>query len=343
MQITIAKTLEDVRALQADWETLAPASPYAAWDFAHDWLASVPSAQPHVIAVRSGGRLVAVAPFCLVKGRADTLSLTGVGYEGSWYHDPVLAAGLPPQPIYRALAGALRSRHWDLIDLILQAESSMPLLSELRRLGMSVTQRPSERQSHLLALDGDWPSTWERFPSSFRKTIERRGRKLARIPHRFFPAAPAEAAELLEELIRLNRLRWQTGKKWEEAYAVMRAHAATLVARGELRLFGLEVEGRLAAIDYQIRKGDRSFMLMANYHPDFAELSPGNLLMCWGLEQLQREGVRWADMGPGEYAWKLQLSSARVETVRIRVGASLRGLALVGWRDMIKPRLLSSS
>lgn len=342
MQITIAKTLEDVRALEAEWGALAPSHPYAAWDFAYDWLTSVPSAQPFVIAVRQGGQLVAVAPWCLIKGRADSLSLTGVGYEGAWYHDPVLAPDMACEPIARALAGALRSRQWDLIDLILQADSSMPLASALQRFGMSVMQRPRERQSRLLALAADWPSTWERFPSSFRKTVERRSRKLAQRPHRFFQVTGDETMDVLEELIRFNRLRWQTGANWEETYAVMRAHTPTLLARGKLRLFALELDGRLAAIDYQIRQGDRSFMLMANYHSDFAELSPGNLLMHWGLEQLQREGVRAADMGPGEYAWKQQLASTLVETVRIRVGSSLRGLALVGWRDMIKPRLMSN-
>jgi CelD/BcsL family acetyltransferase involved in cellulose biosynthesis len=343
MQATILSTLDEVRALEKEWSAIAPSSPYSDWDFAYDWLRSVPAARPHVVTVRVGGQLIAVAPWCLAQDRAGSLTLTGVGGEGAWYHDPVVRDSANSAAVYRTLGAALRPRSWDTIDLILQAKPGLSLTSELGRLGMAVTQRPSERQSRLLTLTGDWQSAWLRFPASFRQTVQRRTRRLDKISHRFHAADGELALEWLEELIRLNQLRWQTGKGWDSTYAVMRAHTPTLLARGQLRLFGLEIEGRLAALDYQIRKGDRSFMLMANYHPDFAEYSPGSLLMCWGLERLQGEGVRWADMGPGEYAWKLQIAAELVETVRIRVGSSLRGVALLGWRNMIKPRLLNAT
>lgn len=102
--------------------------------------------------------------------------------------------------------------------------------------------------------------------------------------------------EALDELIRLNRIRWRMGKNWEPFYAFMRANTPNLRAQGDVRFSTLTLEGRVAALDYQVRKGNRSFMIMANFHPDFAELSPGNLLMHWTTEQLQHEGTRGVRM-----------------------------------------------
>lgn len=339
MHATILRTRDEVQALAPQWDELPPLSPFSSGDFACDWLSCTPEASPFVIAVHDGGTLMGVAPWCLARDFAGSTLLTGIGRESAWYHDPLVRNGAVASEVHRAIGQALRPPHWDAIDLILQADASIPLVRVLERLGVAVSRRPADRQSHLIALDADWTTSWERFPDSFRKSLKRRRRRLESLPHQFLMVEGDQALECLEELIRLNRLRWQTGQTWEPAYAVMRANTRTLLARGELRFFVLMIEGRIAALDYQVRKGNRSSMIMGNYHPDFADLSPGNALLVWALEQLNREGIQWVDMGPGNYAWKNQIRSEQVEIVRTQVGLSLRGMALVSWRGMIKPQL----
>lgn len=338
MQATIVTTLDEIRKLGPEWATLGVHSPFSSWDYANDWLRCASEVQPYVIAVRSRGELVGVAPWCLTRDYVGSRVLTGVGAQSAWYHDPIVGAGIDATRVYRAIGEALRRRRWDAIDLTLQAEQSLPLITDLKQLGMTIAERPSDRQSHVIALDADWESTWQRFPSSFRKSIRRLNRQLEARAHRYLQVPPEQALEWLEEMIRLNRERWQTGENWELSYAFLRANTPTLLAQGDLRFHGLEIDGRLAALIYHVRKGDRAFAIIGNYQPDFADFSPSNLLLHWSLSQLQQEGVRCVDLGPGEYAYKNRLQTGVVETVRTRVGASLLGMALVGWRGVIKPR-----
>ena len=343
MQATIHKTLDEIRALESSWGRLTPMSPFSSWDFAYDWLRCAPSVQPYVIAVHSQGKLIGVAPWCVTPDYAKSRVLTGVGAESAWYHDPLVADPESAPEVFRAIARALRPRKWDAIDLTLQAEPCHALLDDLKPLGLTVAQRPSDRQSRIIALDADWETSWKRFPSAYRKGVRRLSRHLELRPHAFGVAEGDQAQGWLETLIRLNHARWQTGSNWDLTYAAMRANTPTLLARGELRLFGLSIEGRMAALTYHVRKGKRSFMLMGNFHPDFADYSPANLLLHWSIQRLHQEGVREVDMGPGEYDWKKRLQSGLVETVHTRVGGSLKGMALVGWRGMLKPRLSSAT
>ena len=340
---TILSTLEDVRALAPQWNALGPLTPFSSWDFAYDWLFCTPEARPFVIAVHDQEQLVGIAPWCLARDYAGSMVLTGIGRESSWYHDPLVHPAADAAEVHLTICQALRPRRWDAIDLILQANESLPLVRNLEQLGLAVSRRPSDRQSRLYELDPGGQAFWEGFSASSRKSMRRRLRQLEAVPHEFRLAQGAQAMEYLEELIQLNRERWQTGENWEPTYAFMRANTPTLLAQGDLRFFVLTIEGRTAALDYQVRKGSRSFAIMASVHPEFADHSPGSLLLNWAIGELAREGIRTLDLGPGEYEWKKRLQSGLVETVRTQVGSSLLGMALVGWRSMIKPRLVTAT
>jgi CelD/BcsL family acetyltransferase involved in cellulose biosynthesis len=339
MQATIIKTLEGVRALEAQWGGLTPPSPFSSWDFAYDWLRCAPEAQPNVITVHSHGELVGVAPWCLKRDYAGSRVLTGVGTTSAWYHDPLVTEGVDAAAVHHAILSTLRPRKWDAIDLTLRQDNSQTLVAGLQRLGMALVQQQHDQQCHVIPLDEDWEASWKRFPKKFRQDNRRLHRHLLTKPHRFLQATEDLALPLLEDLIQRNRDHWQTGENWELPYSVLRANTPTLLGLGDLRFFGLEIEGRMAALAYIIRKGNRSFMIIANFDPDFAEYSPSNLLFQWSLERLHQEGVRLVDMGPGEYTYKKRLAPSLIETVRTQVGTSLLGMGLVGWRGMIKPRL----
>ena len=343
MEATILTSLSEIRSLETTWGRLTPRSPFSSWDFAHDWLSCAPEVTPYVIAVHSQGALMGIAPWCVKQDYAGSRLLTGLGAESAWYHDPLVVDRARADEVFRAIARALRPRRWDAIDLTLQAEASLPLIDDLQPLGLTLAQRASDRQSRLLVLDDDWEKSWKRFSTNYRKSVRRLTHRLETRPHAFGIADDEQAQEWLETLICLHRERWQTGANWQQSYDFLRAYTPTLLARNELRLFGLSLDGQLAALTYHVRKGARTFMLLGAFHPDFAEYSPSNLLLHWSLQSLHQEGVRWVDMGPGEYDWKLRLQSGLVETVRTRVGASLMGMALVGWRGVLKPRLSIST
>lgn len=340
MEATILRTRAQIRELQLQWGGLKPSTPFACWDYAHDWLHSVPDVEPFVIAIRSGGRLIALAPWCVVKEAAGVRTVTGISGNSAWYHDPLLHPSADPAAVARAMARALHAERWDSINLILQPQLSEPFMTELKRLGMAVIQRVPEDQGHVIQFGDDWDEAWNRFPSTFRKNMARRVRRLNSLPHRFLEATASNAGEWLEELIRLYRLRWQTDGNWEPTFAFMRANTETLLQQGELRLFALEIHGRLAAFDYHVRKRNRAYSYMCAYQEEFASYSPGTLLMSWSLAHLHREGVRAIDLGPGLYAWKEVVENTPVETLRLMVGGSPRGMALLGWRTKLKPWLL---
>ena len=88
-------------------------------------------------------------------------------------------------------------------------------------------------------------------------------------------------------------------------------------ARGWLALWTLRLDGRLVAMEYQLRHDGRVNALRADFDPALREVSPGSALnFAIARALFERGGVHEYDMGPGLNDYKLRWATGNHEAVR---------------------------
>jgi CelD/BcsL family acetyltransferase involved in cellulose biosynthesis len=83
-----------------------------------------------------------------------------------------------------------------------------------------------------------------------------------------------------------------------------RTVARAFLAEGWLRLYVLQIGGRPAAAFYGFRVRDRAYAYIGGFDPEFAEASPGALVMRHAVEQAVREGCASFEFLRGREAYK---------------------------------------
>jgi CelD/BcsL family acetyltransferase involved in cellulose biosynthesis len=340
MRAVILETLDAIGPLAADWEGLARRSPFATPAFCLSWLAAHrEQVSPFVIALFENDRLVGVAPWAIARSPRGLRGVTGIGGPDIPYHDPVLPA--TPDPALDAIVGCMRraSRAWDRLSLCLRSGPGLALVERLRPLGWTMLERLPHT---VIRFEADWEDYWEGRSKHFRNNLRRNQQKLSRLPHRYVSADAHNLESMLERLFTLHRDRWHAVRDWRPFYASVRAFAAHALSRGELNLYGLEIDGELAALDLWMRHEDRAYGLMRCFDPRYATLGVGFLLSEYLFAQLQRSGCREIDCGPGEADWKARFQTDVAWTVSLRLArfGSPPALAHLAWEDHLKPWLL---
>jgi len=117
--------------------------------------------------------------------------------------------------------------------------------------------------------------------------------------------------EVLEALFRFEDQRWSErgGKSVLADPAIQRFHRVAcygLEAAGSLRLYVLKLEGRIIAVYYGFLYRDRACYYLGGFDSDFANLSPGKLLLAHAIEQAVREGAREFDFLRGQESYKYE-------------------------------------
>ncbi|MNK52481.1 hypothetical protein D3C87_714150 [compost metagenome] len=339
MHATILKTRDDLRPFEETWKDLPLGNPFSSWTFAQAWLERA-SVQPFVIVVRDAvGQLLALAPWCLQTKRGGIRILKGIRGYDAWYHDPWIKDPALSRPIHDLLFKTLHESrgNWDALELILSAERSPQLIERLA--GCGYAERPSDRQNRMVDLSQGWEAYWNSRSSTFRSAMRQAQRKLDARPHRFFQADADTYPPILKRALELSQSRWDPEHHRDEWYDGIRELAAWSAPRGELFAFGLEIEGRLAAMRILFRAGDRAYGTIQVYEPEFSAYSVGSLMTLWAFERLAASGIRVLDLGDGAMAWKERMRTHLGETVLVQVGGTLTGKVLMGWQRMVKPQL----
>ena len=88
--------------------------------------------------------------------------------------------------------------------------------------------------------------------------------------------------------------------------------------RGELRLSGLSLDGKLAAFDYSILHGNRLWLLKTGFDEAFRRLAPGLVLRLSIIERCFELGLNAHELLGGEDEWKLKFSTAERRHVCLR-------------------------
>jgi CelD/BcsL family acetyltransferase involved in cellulose biosynthesis len=309
-------------ALAAAWTDLAARSGQTSPFMSHDWFACCwpavrPERRPEVLVVEDASHLAAIIPLMEWTERQRGMPVRRLALlecPDTPFID-VLVAGSAP-PVAAALIEHLGERRdWDVASLQkLPAASPMLKALEAALPGRLPWRRANASVSPYLAIEGDWDAFWKGTSQRFKKTcrniqnrLERAGRVAIEEHTQVDPEGP-----LFGELLDLSRRSWKgdrgvaiaTMPNMQGFFAALTRRASEL---GWLSVWTLRLDGRLVAMEYQLRHDGRVNALRADFDPALREVSPGSALNFAVARALfERGGVHEYDMGPGLNEYKLR-------------------------------------
>jgi CelD/BcsL family acetyltransferase involved in cellulose biosynthesis len=306
---------EGLAALEPEWAALharcPDASPFQSPAWLLAWLETFRPERPWALAIRDGGRLVALLPCFVWRGGMDgaaqlTLLGNGISDRLDLLAEPGRAAAAAPAVFERL---GRDDGLWTTLDWR-DLPAASPLLAGPLP-GRS--GREDEEPCPARPLPTDPDEVLAALPRKRRDELRRRGRRLAETGAVAVRRADAASLERdLEALLALHGRRW--GERGEDGVladpqveAFHRAAAPRLLAAGLLRLHLLELDGRPLAAHYGFRHGATAYSYIHGFDPAVAVFAPTSLLLLAVMEEATREGATTFDFlrgrEPYKYAW----------------------------------------
>jgi CelD/BcsL family acetyltransferase involved in cellulose biosynthesis len=312
-----AETIEDpahLAALAPEWWDLwrraESVTPFQSPAWLIPWWRHFHPGELFSVAVRDAGRLVALAPFYIEDGEQGRRILP-VGISISDYLD-VLIDPAVERDAGAALVAHLRGRAdaWDGWDL----EELGPEAAALRLPTPDDCDETAHGQSAcpVLVLPTEVDELGHHVPARklrklrmARNRAERRGETIVR------RIADADAPAFLQTLFGLHDARWHSrgedGLLGDARVRRFQEEALPeLVAAGFVRLYAVDIGGRIAGAYYGFVHRGRAYAYLGGFEPEFAYESPGTILLGHALEEAVREGAREFHFLRGREAYKYE-------------------------------------
>ena len=305
----------DFESLRDQWEGLLPQCAndttfVTPWWQETWWRHFGSGKQLSIMSVHAGERVVGVAPMMASEG---TVAFLG-GTDLFDYHEFVVAPD-DEEAFFKAVCDHLLTLDWHTVDLRSISQDSptlkrFPALMEERGVKVEVTEEDKVPLSML-------PSSWEGYVAGLsKKSRHELRRKLRRLEaadsHRQYCLLDPDAvAEGMPDFFRLLRSSGDEKREFltpeREAFFVDAAHQ--LAARGQLRLYFLEVGGTRAAACICFDYAGSYFLYNSGYDPAFASLSVGLLNKALCIRDAIQEGRRSFEFLRGTERYKYDLGA----------------------------------
>lgn len=335
LKVRRIESAKEFVALASLWSELVSESAQTSPFLSHDWFwccwhAIWPRRRPEILLVEEAGSPVAIIPLMRWKERYHGLPVRCLGFLECPDTPTVdmLSVG-EPWPVIEAFLDHLTSRSdWDVVRLQ-KLPTSSPTLKTLEGglPGRLPWQRAGTLLSPYLAIAGGWGGFYDGKSQRFKKTfrnirnrLERAGRVEVEEHRAVDPAGP-----LFHEMIEVSRRSWKadqgvaiaTMPRMPEFFRELTRRATN---HGWLSLWLLRLDGRVIAMEYQLRANGKVHALRADYDQAYRELSPGSALNFAIVRSLfERGGVHEYDMGPELNDYKLHWATGSHETVHLKL------------------------
>jgi CelD/BcsL family acetyltransferase involved in cellulose biosynthesis len=328
----VCESLEELQPLVPQWENLLASIPEASifntWDYLAPWWRAFGGGQKLLVVAfyDATSRLMGLAPLalsakCIAGMNVRVVRLMGDGN----YSDAldILARPGAEEVVAAGLVGFLAKRTslWDICELNTLPSRSSCGSHVLRRLATEgwphlVYSRPAA----IVLLPESWESYLKLISAMEREKIGRFSRRLERkYRARFYRCTKSDDLNTcLEHLFHLHQKRWEfRGEPGSfrpvECRNFFKELSRSLLDRGQLEFWLLELNGQTVAALYGLRYRDAVYALQGGFDPDYSADSVGYVLTAHILRQLIAAGIRRFDFlagsSPAKTRWGAQIGS----------------------------------
>lgn len=342
--------------LQGIWNPLLQESSANTIFLTFEWLATWWRHFHHgnrlfIIVVKSGGRIVGLAPF-VIKIQEGFRRLSPIGGRTADYADFIIAKDQNREAVLERIFDiALQEKSWDIGRLDGLPEDSPNLTSLKAVLSRRSYFRPTWRQydnAPYILIDQNWESYWESLRQSPKKNSKQMLRMLTREKGGGIYHEPKDLAEVdfyIEELVRQHLVRrkevTRTLSVFENKMMIefYKDIARQLFTLGWLRMPILLVQGEVGAISLDFEYAAKYFYYMPTFNPTFGRYSIGRMLLLNNIKSAFDRGLKEFDFMLGNEPYKLDYNPKIRKLYKVTwCQPGIRGYVANTWFNQIRPR-----
>ena len=312
--------------LQGEWDDAVDRAQIGHPFLCHDWIRTWwecfgEGAELHVIVVRAGGQIVAIAPLLFERTRMYGMPVRRLRLMQN-DHSPradFIVADYASQAYHAIWTALFDERHnWDVMLLSQLPPQTVTVqfvkgLASADGCATGIWRGGSSPYLPIAGTEGDY---FAGLSAKFRQNLRNRMTRLTRVGK---PAleivSDTSLSEAVGDAIRLEESGWKrdagtaisTDLKIRQFYMRL---AARMADRGWLRLMFLNVSGRRIATSYSIEHDRRLFLCKTGYDPEYNTCSPFKLLMHFIVRYAYAEGATEIDLLGDTEPWKEEWTEA---------------------------------
>jgi CelD/BcsL family acetyltransferase involved in cellulose biosynthesis len=320
----LIQSSRELERLESEWQELFCRSgcdnPFLTFDWMHEWWTRFGRGHfVFVVAVRSSGRLIGIAPFCTTSGQhsafgAHVLTFLSGSWVGSDHLDLIAEPDFEATVVSEAAATILRRRScWDLIEFS-HCDESSPTIAQLRAalkgnelrecvMGRGISPfvvLPDSYDEYLAGLS----THWRRNIRHALRLLQHRGNVTLLAIEK-----STDIQDWYERTIALHRLRFEGLRKPsvildDNVHAFHCAALRRMAAHGWARLYVLTLDGEALAGCYGLCVSKRFCALQSGFNPEWAKQSVGSLLIGMAIEDCIVRGNAEFDFLRGDERYK---------------------------------------
>src|SRR5262245_13510617 len=319
------ETITDLHAflqLQHEWDDAVDRAEIKHPFLCHDWLRTwwecfAGSAQLHILVVRAGGQIVAIAPLLFEPARTYGMPVRRLRLLQN-DHTPradFIVADYADQS-YRAIWKSLfQERHnWDVL-LLSQLPPDSPTVHWITGFASAdgcANGLWRSGSSPYLSITGTEAAYFAGLSAKFRQNLRNRMTRLDRVGKPELEIISDTALhQAVDDAIRLEESGWKrnegtaisTDPKVRQFYFRL---AERMADRGWLRLMFLNAGGRRIATSYSLEHNGRLFLCKPGYDPEYNTCSPFKLLMHFIVRYAYAEDLSEVDLLGDAEPWKAE-------------------------------------
>lgn len=368
-------------ALQQDWDELIQnaedASIFVSWDWQYYWWRHYGRGQKlRLVIARQGERVVGILPLYIKTIKlfrvvpVKVLQFIGTGGDTSpEYLGPVIDSNVSAKLYDELVVYALGSMQgWDVLHL--NEISTGSRLHNVLTEHCAKERLPYRVDIHSPNAYIAFPDTWEKFLSALssnrRWQTRRKRRRFGELDDsRFFVwNDDSQLQTAIERLIALHHTRWlgtqECSFSSSEYVGFHTDLMHALIKKGNLRLYCLEAEGKIIAMDYCYLWRGEIMLFQRGFDPAYDKYSPGSVLLAYQIEHAIGEHCKGYDFLRGDHKYKQYIANDAREKVAIKsyrfspastlyrlrtehipefkksVLTSLKGLKRIGFRSAVR-------
>lgn len=325
LSATILRDLTSLRNLSPEWTALwekcEGLTPFQRPEWLVPWTEAFKPHPLHVVQVRHGRELVALAPMFAYESSGQTI-LASIGAGITDYLDWLILPGYAPQAIDAILNTLADSDcNWDRIDLP-DLPPASTLIDDSRRFNFKQAAHEVCPVVELLSCAAERKAV---IPDRQRKNLRTARNRTTRAGEARIEVADAtQLPEFLHAMFRLHTARWQgfgmPGVLSEVTIQDFHQRSAPgLLRAGLLRFYGLRFCGDLIAVLHTLWGRNTVYCYLQGFDPAYSFFSPGLQIIAAVIEDAIRAGKLAVDFLRGREAYKYSWGARDRSTTRLQL------------------------